>query len=147
MKIRRLSNRAGTASAVVVLLIVNLAGTMPALADNAAVGPKLTSKLMQLLKSEMTQIAASTSAITTALATGDHAAVAKEATRIANGFILKESLTQQDKKDLKIAVPTAFLKLDATFHSSDRGQIGPGREQKRVRIAGVLSDENAWVLR
>jgi hypothetical protein len=84
----------------------------------ASVRAKLTPKLQNLLKTEMTQIAVSASKIASAIATGHHGAVAQEATDIADGLILKRSLTDQDKKDLKRAAPAAFLKLDATFHQT-----------------------------
>ena len=66
----------------------------------------------------MTQITASTSTKTQAIATGDRRTVEQEATNVANGFILKQPLTVQDKKDLKRAAPVAFLRLDATFHQT-----------------------------
>ena len=73
--------------------IVGEQGTTIALADTAApVGPKLTPKLKRLLKTEMTEITKSTSEITKAIATADHATVEKEATNVANGFISGDSL-------------------------------------------------------
>lgn len=103
--------------AALAIVVFAVPGPTMTLADNgAAVGPKLTPKLRQLLKVEMTEIMKSTGEITRAVATGDHATIEKEATAVADGFILKRSLTEQDRKDLKGAVPTAFLKLDTTFH-------------------------------
>lgn len=119
MKIGRASGKVAVLAAALAVGIGGGPGAVVALADSAApVGPKLTPKLMGLLKSEMAQIATSTGVIATAIAIGDHGAVDKEATAVANGFILKRSLTDQDRKDLKRAAPAAFLKLDATFHKT-----------------------------
>lgn len=94
-----------------------------------SVRAKLTPKLQMLLKTEMTHIAVSASKITRAIATGDHGVVGQEAMDVANGFILKRSLTDQDKKDLKRAAPTAFLQLDAAFHQT-AGRLAQAAEKK-----------------
>jgi hypothetical protein len=119
MKIRLCLGR--TILFVAALTIGVVAGLTPPMAvgeEISPVQPNLSPKLQGLLKTEMTQIAVSTSKITKAIATGDHRAVEQEAMNIANGFILKRSLTDQDKKDLKRAAPAAFLQLDATFHQT-----------------------------
>jgi hypothetical protein len=120
---------------VAALTIGIAAGLMPPMAVGEAISPvrpNLTPKLQGLLKTEMTQITVSTCKITKAIATGDHQTVEQEATNIANGFILKRSLTDQDKKDLKRAAPAAFLQLDATFHqtAAKLAQAGIGRDSE-----------------
>jgi len=118
----RTAVQSGRTVFVMTALAVGIAaGLMPQMAAGetmSPVQPKLTPKLQALLKTEMTQISVSTGSITTAIATGDHRTVEQEATHVANGFILKRSLTAQDKKDLKRAAPTAFLRLDAIFHQT-----------------------------
>ncbi len=99
----------------------------------APVGPKLTPKLKDLLRQEMAQISGSMREIGTAIATGDHETVADHAARVAAGFILKRSLTAQDKKDLKSAVPPAFLQLDATFHKTAEKLIEAARNRDSAR--------------
>lgn len=119
MKFGSISSKTVLLLAALAVGIVGEQGTTIALADTAApVGPKLTPKLKQLLKTEMTEITMSTSEITKAITTADHATVEKEAINIAKGFILKRLLTDQDKKDLKRAAPASFLKLDAIFHQT-----------------------------
>jgi hypothetical protein len=110
-------------TAILVTLLVLLGGFAADPWDNIAyagsdspVGPRLTPKLRDLLQQEMGEMIVSANAITTALVTGDHATVADRAAQIVNGFILKRSLTEQDKTDLENAVPPSFLELDATFH-------------------------------
>ena len=85
---------------------------------NAAdpVGPKLTPRLKALLADEMQQVAEATGDLALAIAVGDHATVKRLASAVRNSFILKQSLTEQDKKDLMGAVPAEFVALDRIFH-------------------------------
>jgi hypothetical protein len=93
------------------------------------VGPKLTPRLKELLQKEMVEMLESATAITTALVTGDHDSVADNASRIFNGFIMKRSLTEKDKADLKRAVPPAFLQLDAAFHRTAEKLIAAAKSK------------------
>jgi hypothetical protein len=80
------------------------------------VAPKMTPKLQKLFAEEMSTMLRAGNAILSALVTGDHATVAKNAQEIHDGFILDKNLTSQDRKDLENAVPPAFLELDGAFH-------------------------------
>ncbi len=80
------------------------------------VGPKLTPRLKGLLAEEMQQVAKATGELALAIAAGDHASVSQLATAVRDSFILKQSLTEQDKKDLMSAVPAEFVALDRRFH-------------------------------
>lgn len=82
----------------------------------APVGPNLTPRLKELLAEEMQQVAGATGDLALAIAAGDHASVSKLATAVRDSFILKQSLTEQDKKDLMSAVPAEFVALDRRFH-------------------------------
>lgn len=103
------------------------------------VGPKLTPKLKDLIRQEMTQISDSMKEIGTAIATGDHETVADHAARISAGFILKRSLSEQDKKDLKSAVPPAFLQLDAAFHQTAEKLTEAARNRDPAREGALFS--------
>lgn len=85
---------------------------------NAAdpVGPNLTPRLKALLADEMQQVAEATGELALAIAAGDHATVKRLASAVRDSFILKQSLTEQDKKDLMSAVPAGFVALDRKFH-------------------------------
>ncbi len=97
---------------VVIIALILIAG-----ADAAdPVGPKLTPRLKVLLADEMQQVAKATSDLALAIAAGDHASVSRLATAVRDSFILKQSLTEQDKKDLMSAVPAEFVALDRHFH-------------------------------
>ena len=80
------------------------------------VGPKLTPRLKALLADEMQQVAEATGDLALAIAAGDHATVNRLAGAVRDSFILKQSLTEQDKKDLMSAVPVGFVTLDRNFH-------------------------------
>jgi hypothetical protein len=82
------------------------------------VGPKLTPRLKDLVTQEMRLIAGASAEVFQAIVTGDHATVAARAHQIHESFIIKQSLTDQDKADLKAAVPPEFLALDGEFHGA-----------------------------
>jgi len=80
------------------------------------VGTKLTPRLKDLLANEMQQVAQATADLSLAIASGDHETVMTVGMAVHNSFILKQSLTDQDKKDLMGAVPPEFIALDRRFH-------------------------------
>lgn len=93
------------------------------------VGPKLTDRLKELLAAEMAQVGEATSALALAIASGDHGTVADLGAKVRDSFILKQSLTPQDKKDLMGAVPKAFLMLDKRFHGM-AGKMATAAQEK-----------------
>ena len=80
------------------------------------VGNKLTARLHELLTKEMQHVAKATAKLALAIAEGDHATANELGIAIRDSFILKKSLTTQDKKDLFGAVPPDFVALDRYFH-------------------------------
>ena len=80
------------------------------------VGPRFTPKLRDTLRGEMGHVLGASQDILAALVAGDHATVAERAQNIHDSFILEQSLTEQDLRDLEQAVPPAFLELDRAFH-------------------------------
>ncbi|MFP4561152.1 MAG: cytochrome c [Thiohalorhabdus sp.] len=101
------------------LLLMALA-TAPATggAESQAVTEDLTPKLDRLLREEMQAIQESMATAFAALVTGDHDTVAEEARGIHDSFILKRSLTEEDRRDLREAVPEGFVRLDQRFHAA-----------------------------
>ena len=97
------------------------------------VGPKLTDRLKELLATEMAQVGEATSALAVAIATGDHATVADLGAKVRDSFIMKQSLTPEDKKDLMAAVPKAFLMLDQRFHGM-AGKMAAAAEAKDTEL-------------
>lgn len=101
------------------------------------VTPKLTDKLSQLLREEMRSVQAAMTTIHSAMVMGQHDSVAENAQQIHDSFILKQSLTEQDRKDLMSAVPEDFIKLDQEFHQlsaslADAGRNASTEDQHRL---------------
>lgn len=93
------------------------------------VGPQLTEKLRGLLVKEMVEIEAAMQETYSAIIQGRHDEVARNGQAIHDSFILEQSLTQQDRRDLKDAVPAEFLQLDARLHQLSASLAEAGRQQ------------------
>ena len=93
------------------------------------VGPKLTPRLKNLLANEMQQVGQATADLALAIAGGDHHTAKELGVAVHDSFILKQSLTDQDKKDLMGAVPSAFVALDRRFHAL-AGKLAHAAEAK-----------------
>lgn len=105
-----------------------------ALAQSAEpVSPKLTPKLQDLLRKEMLSINDASQQILAAMVTGDDARVAELAQQIHDSFILRQSMTPEDKADLMAAVPEGFVQQDRAFHkiSAALAQAARGGDQAR----------------
>jgi hypothetical protein len=59
---------------------------------------------------------------------------------VHDSFILKQSLTGQDKKDLMSAVPPAFVALDRHFHAV-AGKLAHASEAKDSQLQGFYFSE------
>jgi len=103
------------------------------------VGPKLTPKLLDLLRQEMAQVLAASQDILAAMVAGDHAAVAERAQQIHDSFILQQSLTEQDREDLMAAVPPEFVELDRAFHQMSGELAGAGRAEDAKREVATFN--------
>ncbi len=108
------------------------AATMSSQADEP-VGPRLTPKLRDTLREEMRQVLGASQDILAALVAGDHVTVAERAQNIHDSFILEQSLSEQDLRDLETAVPPAFLELDQSFHATAAELATAGRAQDSAR--------------
>jgi len=93
------------------------------------VTPKLTDKLRGLLQEEMRSVQSAMSSIHSAMVMGKHQDVAAYAQQIHDSFILQQSLTKQDRKDLMAAVPKGFVKLDKQFHKLAASLAEAGKQQ------------------
>lgn len=97
------------------------------------VWPKLTPKLQELLRKEMLSINDASQDILAALVAGDDARVAELAQQIHDSFILRQSMTEQDKADLKAAVPEGFIRMDRRFHEISAELARAARAADRSR--------------
>ena len=80
------------------------------------VGPDLTDKLRGLLVKEMVEVEMAMKETYSAIIQGRHDEVAQKGQAIHDSFILEQSLTKQDRQDLKAAVPEGFLQIDERLH-------------------------------
>lgn len=56
--------------------------------------------------------------------------------KVRDSFILKQSLTAQDKKDLMGAVPPSFVALDRQFHGL-AGKLGNAGQARDSELQGI----------
>lgn len=115
-----------------------LASLAPGLAAEP-VGPELTPKLRGLLIKEMVQIDQAMQEIFSAIVRGQHATVADKGQAIHDSFILKQSLTKEDRQDLKAAVPPEFLQMDAHLHELSASLAEAGRSEDTPRQLELFS--------
>ena len=81
------------------------------------VTPKLTDKLDRLLREEMRSIQSAMGQIHSAIVMGQHGKVAEQAQNIHDSFILQQSRTEQERKDLMSAVQKALSSWTRSFIS------------------------------
>lgn len=97
------------------------------------VSPKLTPKLLDLLRKEMLSINDASQEIFAALVTGDDARVAELAQQVHDSFILRQSMTPEDKVDLMAAVPEGFVQQDRAFHEISAALAQAARDGDKAR--------------
>lgn len=99
------------------------------------VGPKLPEKLRELLLREMNAIEGAALSIQSALVRGEDARVAELAQKIHDSFILRQEMTEADRKALRAAVPMAFVERDQAFHAltGELAQAAREGDAKRQR--------------
>ena len=112
-----------TASGAVWLAVIGLlaaGGPAPSAAaekrEPKPITAKLTPKLHQLLTDEMRAIREAMARILDGLGNGATGLVERTAEQIFDSFVMRQGLTDKDRKDLEKAVPTEFLDLDHEFH-------------------------------
>ncbi|WP_183325085.1 hypothetical protein [Halomonas cerina] len=117
-------------------------GSLAAAGDVIAVepvGPQLTEKLRGLLVKEMTEVEAAMQETYSAIIQGKHDEVAQKGQAIHDSFILEQSLTEQDRQDLKAAVPVEFLQMDKRFHQLSASLAEAGRQQNTQEQVKVFN--------
>ena len=102
---------------VIIVALLIFTGFQSAVFAAEPVGPRLTERLRLLLTDEMQQVARATGELAVAIAVGDHASTERLSMAVLDSFILKQSLTAQDKQDFMAAVPPDFISLDGRFHA------------------------------
>lgn len=126
--------RSSLSAALAFFALISVSATA---GHDGPVGPRLTPKLKSLIIQEMQLVLRASSEIHSAIVVGDHDTVADQATKIHESFIMKQSLTEQDKAALMKAVPPAFVALDAKLHEY-AARLAHAAEQKDVELETIF---------
>lgn len=76
----------------------------------------LSPELRQLLAKEMQSLQTGMQSIIPAYVSGDWKEIEQYAGKMEGGYILQQSLTDEQKQELHTSLPDAFLTLDQQFH-------------------------------
>lgn len=102
------------------VLATLLALSAPAEAEKpsaSAVGSNLPENVRDLLRQEMAAVLGASKNILEALVQGQDEIVASNAKAIHDSFILKQAMTEADRKALMRVVSDAFVEKDRNFHA------------------------------
>lgn len=132
------SHRRNRIAAMAVGALVGLGLSTASLAAEP-VRPNLTPKLQGLLKKEMIQIELAMQEVYSAIIQGRHAVVAEKGQSIHDSFILEQSLTDEDRQDLKNAVPAEFLEMDGYLHELSASLAEAGHAQDTARQVALYA--------
>jgi len=94
----------------------------------------LSDGIRSLLVQEMLEIEKGMHAIFSYMVRGEYAPIVETATNIQNSFIFKKSLTDAQRRELKGALPPAFIALDRSFHETagDLAAAAEFEDQEKV---------------
>ena len=95
----------------------------------------LSPELRSLLSKEMFSLQLGMQTILPAYISGDLDEVAKIANRIKNSYILKQQITDAQKHELKIKLPTSFLQSDQKFHEY-AGMLEHVSKEENIELVG-----------
>jgi len=104
---------------VLSLLVASFCGLLGGIAVAQVaepIAPKLTPRLQELLQKEMLSINDASQEILAALVAGDDETVAALAQQIHDSFILRQSMTPEDKAHLEAVAPEDFVRKDLGLH-------------------------------
>ncbi|KAA3655697.1 MAG: hypothetical protein DWQ10_17045 [Calditrichaeota bacterium] len=102
---------------------------------------KLTPQFQDVLKKEMQEIQAAMQVILPLLTKGESEKTAKLADQIHSSFILRQTLSPEELKELVQLLPARFIKMDRAFHAEAAKLATAAREgdfKKSAEIYGVM---------
>jgi len=99
-------------------------------ADN---GIQLSAGLHHLLNQEMVAIENGMQDLIPAIAAGEWERVGSIAQNISNSFIMKQKLTQAQKEELHLNLPSRFIEMDQDFHAS-AAMLAHAAENKNAEV-------------
>lgn len=95
---------------------------------------ELSPELKELLIREMRALSGGISELTPALTEGDWQRVITIAKKIEGSYIMKQTLTPEQKKELHANLPPVFIDYDKAFHGY-AGMLAHAAEKKNADIA------------
>ncbi|MGM1052263.1 MAG: hypothetical protein ACQEXO_07690 [Pseudomonadota bacterium] len=132
----------GRRAVIALCTLVTLGSSAAGLAAEP-VRPELTPNLQGLLIKEMIQVELAMQEVFSAIVQGRHAIVAEKSQSIHDSFILDQSMTDEDRRNLKAAVPSKFLQMDAYLHELSASLAEAGRAEDtplQVELFGRMSE-------
>lgn len=121
-----------------VIFVFSLMGiTSISFADShsASAVEKLSPDLRALLNTEMRALEDGMKAILPAYYSGDTGEIIHIAIKMRDSYILKQSLTPEQKQELKSKLPKSFIELDQKFHNY-AGMLAHVAENKNHELIG-----------
>ena len=100
----------------------------------------LSSGVRSLLSQEMLALQKGMQTILSLMVRGDFDALSLKATQIQNSFILKQKLSDAQRKELQAKVPKAFIALDRSFHEK-AGELSAAAEFGDAKQVATIYSE------
>lgn len=95
----------------------------------------LSPELRTLLKKEMQALQKGMMSIIPAYVAGEWSEIESIAKKMKNSYILKQSLSDEQIKELHTSLPESFIKLDQDFHYL-AGMLGHVAQKKKSELVG-----------
>ena len=95
----------------------------------------LSPELRELLKKEMLALQNGMMSIVPAYVSGNWAEIESIADKMKKSYILKQSLTEKQIKELHTSLPGSFIKLDQNFHYLS-GMLNHAAKNQKAELVG-----------
>ena len=95
----------------------------------------LSPELRKLLKNEMLALQKGMMSIIPAYVAGNWSEIENIAHKMKNSYIFKQSLTDEQAKELHTSLPASFIKLDQQFHYLS-GMLNHAAKNKKSELVG-----------
>ena len=105
--------------------------------ESASGVESLSPELRALLTQEMQSLQNGMQSIIPAYVSGNWSEIEQIANKMENSYILKQSLTDEQEKELHASLSASFLKLDQQFHYLS-GMLKHAAKNKKIRISRFL---------
>ncbi|MCP4697136.1 MAG: hypothetical protein GY862_09840 [Gammaproteobacteria bacterium] len=95
----------------------------------------LSPALRELLTKEMLALQSGMMSVIPAYVSGNWSEIETIAHKMKNSYILKQSLSDEQVKELHASLPDSFIKLDQQFHYLS-GMLGHAAENEKAELVG-----------